>query len=143
MKFQLNKTFKIKIKGGFSCLTEEKFNEAMKNGNIMGGLAEYLAEGLFKDIKRTGKQNSYDLKWKKKRCELKIVTKNGLKPVQSSTLGEGRGKKSDKEWRKTFDYFILVDITEFPRLLIRGIEKRKITQKTYSRNGARKKFFNL
>lgn len=106
-----------------------------KDGRITSLLLEHILSRKFEDFYLSeSKGSNFDAVVSSKKIELKTITNNGLKLIQSKMLGVGRKFNNEDYlyWLSTLDSFVVCDITSFPDIYVRMFKTHTFKQKTYS-----------
>lgn len=131
----------------FDILPEEKFIKLIQDGRIGSRFMEQLIPCYFPNLINSENGNSpYDMKRDKILYDEKTLTKNGISFTPSNQKGQGR-EFNEKDFIKRnneLNYFIAVDVRNFPTIEIVFIESNKIDTKKekYTVSEARGIFFS-
>lgn len=126
------------------------FCSLFTDGRPASFLSEKLCVAIFHNIfYRTAPNSSFDLvgeiDGKFSKIEVKTLTKNGLKLVQSKSIGVGRtiNDNETKNWKDCIDYFMIVDCSKMDKLAFSLITANSVEARAYTNGEAIRKFFNF
>ena len=120
------------------------------DGRPASFLSEKLAVELFDNVfYRMTNGNKFDLMGgvdgRPCRFEVKALTKNGLKLVQSKSIGVGRGsnREENDRWKDSIDYFLIVDCSVSGRLVFSLMPAEWVEARAYTHREAIRRFFTF
>lgn len=128
---------------------DEVFCSLFTDGRPASFLSEKLSVQIFDNVFfRMVNGSPFDLQGgvagRACKFEVKTVTKNGLKLVQSKSIGVGRNSNTEENsiWKDSIDYFLIVDCAMSGELVFSLVDAKMVEARAYTRAEAIRKFFN-